>query len=223
MASENTEQSTASAHVAKDLQIPFGVDVRCKGEVSGKSSYILINPVTEMVTHLVVKDNTSHPAAYMVPIEKVAASAADSIELSCTRAELEQMSPFIQTHYVPDPLPEARYYVGHPQGTYMVWPYTVRASMVYVPVEEEQIPHGELAIWKGTRVDAADGTVGHVDQFVVSPGSGNITHIVMREGHLWGQKAVTIPISAVLKTDDAAVHLKLTRHEIGELPAIALR
>jgi len=41
---------------------------------------------------------------------------------------------------------------------------------------------------RGTRVEATDGHVGHVDEFVVNPENGHITHSVMREGHLWGKK-----------------------------------
>jgi sporulation protein YlmC with PRC-barrel domain len=38
-----------------------------------------------------------------------------------------------------------------------------------------------------------------VDEFVVNPKNGHITHLVMREGHLWGQKDVIIPLALVLR------------------------
>jgi uncharacterized protein YifN (PemK superfamily) len=94
---------------------------------------------------------------------------------------------------------------------------------VQVPVEHLQIPAGELAVRRGTRVEATDGYVGHVDEFVVNPENGHITHLVMREGHLWGQKDVVIPLSAMGETREDTVFLKLDKHQIESLPTFPVR
>ena len=78
---------------------------------------------------------------------------------------------------------------------------------------------------RGTRVEATDGYVGHVDEFVVNPENGHITHLVMREGHLWGQKDVIIPLSAMgdpRKESEDTVFLKLDKHQIESLPTFPL-
>jgi uncharacterized protein YifN (PemK superfamily) len=67
-------------------------------------------------------------------------------------------------------------------------------------------------------VEATDGYVGHVDEFVVNPENGHITHLVMREGHLWGKKDVILPLSAMGDTHDDTVFLKLDKHQIASLP-----
>ena len=72
---------------------------------------------------------------------------------------------------------------------------------------------------RGTRVEAIDGYVGHVDEFVVNPKSGHITHLVMREGHLWGKKDVIIPLSLIADTRKDTVFLKLDKLQIEVLPA----
>ena len=82
-------------------------------------------------------------------------------------------------------------------GSSFYKPYVTPDITVEVPVEHLQIPPGELAVRRGTRVEATDGYVGKVDEFVVNPDNGHITHLVMREGHLWGKKDVTIPLSAM--------------------------
>jgi len=45
-----------------------------------------------------------------------------------------------------------------------------------------------------------------------------ITHLVMREGHLWGQKDVIIPLSAIGEPREDTVFLKLDKHQIESLP-----
>jgi sporulation protein YlmC with PRC-barrel domain len=89
---------------------------------------------------------------------------------------------------------------------------------VYVPEENQQIPPGEMAVQRGTPVKATDGFVGKVDEFVVNPKNGHITHLVMREGHLWGKKDVMIPLSAMSETRDDTVFLKIDKQEIESLP-----
>jgi hypothetical protein len=46
---------------------------------------------------------------------------------------------------------------------------------------------------------------------------------VLREGHLWGQKDVTIPVSQIERIEEDAVHLKLDKRSIEALPAIPVR
>jgi hypothetical protein len=40
----------------------------------------------------------------------------------------------------------------------------------------------------------------------------------MREGHPWGKKDVIIPLSAMGKTLDGTMFLKLNKHQIESLP-----
>jgi sporulation protein YlmC with PRC-barrel domain len=101
-------------------------------------------------------------------------------------------------------------------------PYVTPERTVYQSVENQQIPPGELTVRRGTRVEATDGYVGKVDEFVVNPENGHITHLVMREGHLWGQKDVIIPLSAMRDNRQDTVFLKLDKHQIESLPTFPL-
>ncbi len=76
---------------------------------------------------------------------------------------------------------------------------------------------------RGARVHASNGRIGHVDEFLVDPEDGHITHLVLREGHLWGQRDVTIPIAHIERIEENKVHLKLNKRDIGKLPAILIR
>jgi hypothetical protein len=72
-------------------------------------------------------------------------------------------------------------------------------------------------------VEAADGRVGRIDEFLVNPETMAITHLVMREGHLWGQKDVTIPIVQVDRITEGTVYLWLSKQQIEQLPALRVR
>jgi uncharacterized protein YifN (PemK superfamily) len=53
---------------------------------------------------------------------------------------------------------------------------------------------------------------------VINPENGRITHLVMREGHLWGKKEVIIPVSALGDFRDDTVYLKIDKSQIESLP-----
>jgi sporulation protein YlmC with PRC-barrel domain len=86
----------------------------------------------------------------------------------------------------------------------------------------EPIPEDELAIRRGAQVEATDGHVGRVDEFLINPDNDLITHLVLREGHLWGKKDVVIPVSQIDRFEDNTVHLKLDKSEIEALPTIPI-
>ena len=202
------------------MEIPLQAQVECTDGVCGRSIYVLINPVIDQVTHLVVREDSSN-TEYIVPVEVISETIADTIRLRCSKSELEKMDPFIKTTFIEEKVSSRSIgYGGQMYGTgssYYI-PYVYPDMTVQVPVEHQQIPPGELAVRRGTRVEATDGYIGHVDEFVVNPENGHITHLVMRERHLWGQKDVIIPLSAMGDTRQDTVFLKLDKHQIESLP-----
>jgi sporulation protein YlmC with PRC-barrel domain len=164
----------------------------------------------------VVKEKRFPHIERLVPLDYVIESKPHLIRLRCTQQELRQMASFIETEFIPSVIPE---YVGE---SFLMQPYAMPESMV-VPIEHEQIPPDELAVHRGAQVKATDGTVGRVDEFLVNPTNGHITHLVLREGHLWGQRDVTIPISQIHRIEEDAVYLKLDKRHVETLPAIPVR
>ncbi len=71
-------------------------------------------------------------------------------------------------------------------------------------------------------MEASDGHVGRVDEFLIDPDTDNITHLVLREGHLWGKKDVTIPVSQIDHYKENIVYLKLNKQAIDDLPVIPI-
>jgi hypothetical protein len=207
------------------MEIPLNVQVECTDGVCGRSVFVLIDPVADQVTHVVVKEAASD-MEYIVPVDSVTETVAETIQLRCSKAELQKMKPFIKTTFIEEKVPDMNFrYPGgmYGGGAYFYFPYVASEETVQVPVEHLQIPPGELAVRRSTRVEATDGYVGHVDEFVVNPKNKRITHLVMREGHLWGQKDVIIPLSAMGETRADTVFLKLDKHQIESLPTFPVR
>lgn len=198
------------------MDLPINVEVYCADGHCGVSTYIVLNPTTEKVTHLVVKEKKFPHTERLVPLDIVSETSPHHIQLRCTKRELTELAAFLETEFIRTEIPE---YSGDP---YMLWPYVLPQTET-IAVDHERISPAELAVHRGTHVEAADGGAGRVDEFLVSPLDGRITHLVLREGHLWGQKDVTIPISQIERIEEDTVYLKLNKHEIEELPAIPIR
>jgi hypothetical protein len=154
------------------MEFPLNVDVHCTDGHCGLSTYIVLNPTTEQVTHLVVKSKRQPNIERLVSIKLVANTASEVILLSCTREEFAKLEPFNQPDFIYTDLP---HHATDPSLT-MVWPYVVPTKRI-VDEKVRRIPPGELAVRRGTRVRATDGWVGRVDEFIVGPVSGNITHL----------------------------------------------
>jgi hypothetical protein len=61
-----------------------------------------------------------------------------------------------------------------------------------------------------------------VSGLVVDPNDHHVTHVLLEQGHLWGKKEVTIPITAVKDVVDEGVRLNLARDEVRGLPPVDL-
>ena len=48
--------------------------------------------------------------------------------------------------------------------------------------------------------------------------SGQITHVVLKEGHVFGKKEIAVPVEQVDRIGEVAVYLKLAKHEVEQLP-----
>ena len=197
------------------MDIPLNAKVSCSDGPCGQSTYLVLMPTTEEITHVVVSDGSFPGTEYLVPIDHIAESTPESIRLNCSHEELAKLPIFNQVEFIPSD------FKGAQRTMYMMWPFVVPETE-YITLENEHISVDELAIRRGASVEATDGGVGHVDEFLINPIGNTITHIVLREGHLWGQKNITIPLSQIDHIDENTVWLKLDKKSIEALPAIPI-
>ena len=85
----------------------------------------------------------------------------------------------------------------------------------------DRVPAGEVEIRRSQHVHATNGPIGRVQGLVIDPADHHVTHVLLDEGHLWGQKQVAIPIGSVTGVDDG-VRLDLTKDQIRDLPPVEL-
>jgi sporulation protein YlmC with PRC-barrel domain len=213
------------------MRLEIGNRVRCTDGVYGELADIVIDPLEKRVTHLVVQPEQGEEEARLVPIQlaKGRDDEQREIELECTLDETQSFESVHEAAYLR--LGESRaedpdwdvgiedvlampYYSGLD-----VAPYPGELDS-HVTVYYDRVPKGEVEVRRASAVLSADGhSLGEVDGFVVDADE-HITHLVLERGHLWGRKEVTIPIGAVARVESDAVHVALSKDEVGALPAV---
>lgn len=196
------------------MDIPLDAAVYCIDGRAGVSSNVVVNPLTAQITHLIVRLDERPHREYLVPLEDVGETTAASINLHLTSEQLKLQEPFVVTEFIPVKIP-------HYEEMAYSWPL-VQTEEVFEPVHEYRIPPGELPVHRGTEVDASDGPIGRIDEFVAKP-DGYVTHLVMREGHLWGQRDIVIPVNDVESFSKERVQLKLNKQQVASLPTVKIR
>ena len=159
-----------------------------------------------------------------MPLDRVDAGA-EGVQLRYTLDEFYALPHAEETDF----LPGGSGYKDYEAHEAYYWPYfgieggadplVANASAI---VTRDTLPPGEVGVRRGDRVHATDGEIGKVEGLVVHAGGGHVTHVLLQEGHLWGRKDVAIPVGSVSLLDDGGISVSMSKHEIGELPAVDL-
>jgi sporulation protein YlmC with PRC-barrel domain len=200
------------------MQIPIDVEVQCTDGVAGHTAAIIIDPSTKQVTHVVVRGKGTLLGDYLVPVDMIDQATPHAVYLRWNHEKLAAAERFDRAIVV-----DAG---GVSMEGGMLWPYAGVDSMNFSAptpsafVQVEQVPGSEVAVHVGAHVDATDGRVGKVDEFVIDRESGAITHIILRHGHLWNKEEISVPVSAVDHIADDIVYLKLDKNAVEALPVL---
>ena len=82
------------------MDIPLNANVECTDGLSGRSTYVIVNPIAQQVTHFVVKEKKRPHTERLVSLDKIEETTPNLIRLRCTKNELAKMEPFIGTYVV---------------------------------------------------------------------------------------------------------------------------
>ena len=213
--------------------LELGVEIPCADGPAGTLTRVVVDPTTETVTHLVVTRHHGQEPQVLVPVELLASVDGD-LRLGCDAAALDDFPPARDRHFVtgiPGPLQYRTdqilswpYYGlslgvgltrGHPHDTSAAG----GASDALQGARYDRVPKGEVEVRRGDTVHALDGEIGRVRGLAVDLTDDQVTHVLLEDGHLWGAREISIPISAV---SDArhGVHVALTRDQVRDLPAV---
>jgi hypothetical protein len=211
------------------VKYEIGAEVYCAGSPTGKLVLVVVDPVARKLAHLVVAPHHGGESR-LVPVS-MAHPSGDGVHLDTTPGGLSRLEPAVKTHFMPAADPEKRW--GYQHDEVVSWPFfglgpgaqnlrMVAPEPVMLPrVDfEDRVPAGEVRIRRGEHVHATDGSIGHVRGLVVDQSDETVTHVLLDEGHLWGHKLVAIPMGVVGDIDDEHVEVRLTRHQVKDLPPV---
>jgi hypothetical protein len=203
----------------------IGAGASCTDGPCGTLTRVVIDPIAETVTHLVIAPHGLDGPGRLVPVTLVD-DGKDGLAVRCSLAEFGKLDPAEETHFLPGPAG----YPAYGPGQVLAWPYYGLGGMGMgmgaefgpgEPVTYETVPAGEVSVRRGDQVHATDGAIGRVQGLVIDPRSHHVTHVLLQEGHLWGRRDVAIPVSAVTGTD-SGIRLNLTKKEVEDLPPVDL-
>ncbi len=208
----------------------IGAKASCSDGFCGQVRRVLTDPATGKITHLVIEPKHRAELGRLVPLELVDTATGD-IRLRCTIAEFGELEASEEVA-----LAEGEDYGGgygsgeSVQGYGNVGSMGVGGSVSGMgigagvghrvrTVTHHVVPMGEAELCPGEHVHAVDGEIGQVLGFIVDPDDQRVTHVLLKEGHLWGRKEVAIPISAVTAIDEG-VRLSITKQQVEDLPPV---
>ena len=217
--------------MAETTPFTIGTEVSCSDGACGELSRVVVDPVARAVTHLVVEPKHDPGFGRLVPLDLVDATAA-GIRLRCTMAEFDKLGPAEETKFIPGGTGS----VDYAEGEVLSWPYYglgmggglvapagglgVDMADIGQTVIYDKIPLGEVSVSRDQPVHATDGNIGRVQGLIIDPRDHHVTHVLLKEGHLWGRKEVAIPISAVSRVDNDGIQLSMAKAGVQDLPPV---
>ena len=195
----------------------------------GEVLAVVVDPAARTVTHLVVEPHGRAGLARLVPLDLAdVADLADNrpgeVRLRCTEAEFMSLDAAEETL--------AEFVPGYPDPVQLLppgWrgtggPTADGGTILRIPEEEtiDVIPPGEVEEHRGDRVHATDGEAGHLRAVRIDPGSGRVTHVIIKHGPAWDRADTAIPAEMVAGFGDDGIRLGITRRQVRDLPPAGL-
>jgi sporulation protein YlmC with PRC-barrel domain len=207
--------------MAHQTRFAIGAKASCSDGPCGEVRRMIADPATDTVTHLVIEPGPGRHPGRLVPLDLVDTTSGE-IRLRCTLAEFGKLDHAEHKERVGgrDVGPAVPVVRPGPVGALsMQAPGASPMSRPARFIVQEVVPAGETQVRPGEHVHALDGEIGRVQGLLVDPDDRRITHVLLREGHLWGRKQVAIPVSAVTGIQDG-IRLNMTKQQVEDLPPV---
>ena len=189
------------------MDLPLHVEVYGTDGYCGHVAALVVNPSTQQVLHLIVKEAGWLGGARVVPLAAVGRTQPDLLLLTCSHSAFQQCDTFTKTEWI------ARAEIGLDD-----LPEFTPDFMRPLPIEVENVPEGCVVLHESTRVRAQDGNVGVLCELLVAPGTWDITHIVMQSGHSWEHARVTFNAHEIQTIEEDSIALSLDKSVVTRRP-----
>jgi hypothetical protein len=190
----------------------------------GAVDALVIDPVRQAVTNLVVSYGPEG-SRVLVPIGSVRDADPAEVVTDLDAGALAACAPFDEPGYHAPAVEWQSAELAFDPGAYYLEPFASPLEGWSLEAHE-RIPLGQVTIRRGDVVVSSDSVeLGRVDELLVDPADGGVTHVVLREDHVLKRDAdVVVPIAGAtfgegqvtLGLDLAAVHaldhLPVKRH-----------
>ncbi len=237
-----SQETKPPAEATNKLVFDIGMRVDATDRRWGMLDDIVVDPTRWVVTHLVVQPRFRHHKARLVPVEAVS-ECTTHLQLSLSSEQIVALPQVEVTDFIR--------YAGTRSGNSralssnerpLTWPYypvvgpnTFRSygygygrgigyghgAPAVTTTTYDHLPNGTVEIRRNSEVVSVDHhVVGHVDGFVTDT-DGAITHLVLRHGHVWGYREITIPLADIAHASYDEVRLRLTRDEVEKGRAVS--
>jgi sporulation protein YlmC with PRC-barrel domain len=216
----------AERSIGAPTRFMIGTEVVARDAVCGELNAVILDPVAQALTHLVVAPKHHGGLGRLVPVELVASDDGEQISLSCDAAHFHALEDSEEI----DALPAGSNVWGYGTGQAYAWPHYggIGAGGMGMglgggpqALVTERVPAGEIKVRRGDHVHASDGWIGSVQGLVIDPADHHVTHVLLQEGPMWGRKQVAIPIGATTRVEDA-IRVELTKRQVQDLPSVEL-
>lgn len=97
------------------------------------------------------------------------------------------------------------------------------AKSVFDSLPAAPVPDTQTTIRRGDHVRALDGDAGRVLGLIVRPEDATITHMLLAVGHLWHRRHAAVPVDYVAGLGFAGLDVLLTKSQVAEFVAPAMR
>ncbi len=196
------------------MKLEIGAQTLCTDGACGEILVVVYDPMTQVVTDLVVEPRHRQGLGRLVPTT-MAQMRANEIELDCTRASFDRL-PIAEEVELAERPPLGNEVFGPSPGS-------VGQSPDHFPTARSRfrLPSGRIAV-RDQHVVATDGDLGRVGGFAVDVRDRSVTHVLVTRVRLFGRRKIDIPIDAVVEIG-TAIKLNITTREVLDLPTIGDR
>jgi uncharacterized protein YrrD len=217
------------------MQLKNGTSVYSSDDKElGRIDRVVLDPQTNEVTHLIIRQGLLFTEDKVIPIGMVASTNEKRVTLN-QRAEGLDLSDFEETYYIEA---DGTYSADIPGG----YPSTATAPGLYsyppvgmtwwgdpgylgspvpadVPAQTvRNIPQDTIALKEGARVVSRDDKhVGNVERVFIDSASNRATHFLISQGLIFTHQKL-VPTSWVANTSEDEVTLKVTSNTLEGVP-----
>jgi uncharacterized protein YrrD len=202
------------------------------GKEAARVDRVVIDPQTNLVTHLVLRKGWLFSADKVAPMELVTAGADGAIVLQLKAEQLSELSDFEEKQYLvvdehalssdlkPDALVPAPSLYWNP--SYPEPPMVTPRDHGVISETRLNIPEGTVAIKPGAKVvSSAEKPIGHIDMVLMSPAPERVTHVLISHGLLLMDHKL-VPVRWIDQWHGDEVRLAITSKMFDSLPSFEL-